>query len=77
MSSSSTLISSDHEDASTDDSERSIKIIDPADFVTYEDYVDAYICSEDIKYLQVMWQVTSWLRKSFSIRGVNEYISNF
>ena len=73
MSSSSTLISSDHGDTSTGDHERSIKIIDPADFLTYEDYVDAYICSEDIKYLQVMWQVTSWFRKSFSIKGVNEH----
>ena len=30
-----------------------IKNIDPLDFETYQDYVDAYICSSDIKYLQV------------------------
>ena len=29
------------------------KNIDPLDFETYQDYVDAYICSSDIKYLQV------------------------
>ena len=65
MSSSSTLISSDHGNTSSEDHERSIKIIDPADFVTYEDYMDAYIWSQDIKYLQVMWKATSLLRKSF------------
>ena len=46
-------ISSDHGDTSTEDHDRSNKIIDPGDFNTYEDYVDAYICSEDIRYLQV------------------------
>ena len=37
-------ISSDHGDMSTEN---------PGDFDTYEDYVDAFICSEDIRYLQV------------------------
>ena len=30
-----------------------VRNIDPCDFDTYEDYVDAYIYSDDIKFLQV------------------------
>ena len=45
MSSSSRQESSEPEDL--------IKIINPNDFDVYEDYVDAYICADDIKFLQV------------------------
>ena len=33
--------------------ERGIRIIDPGEFDNYEDYEDAYISEDDIKYLQV------------------------
>ena len=37
----------------SEDTREEIRHIDPSDFDNYEDYVDAYICSDDIKYLQV------------------------
>ena len=40
-------------------SEELIKIINPRDFDVYEDYVDAYICADDIKFLQVQ-SMTCW-----------------
>ena len=39
--------------AGQESSEELIKIIDPSDFDVYEEYVDAYICADDIKFLQV------------------------
>ena len=63
-------ISSDHGDMSTENHDRSHKTIDPGDFVTYEDYVDAFICSEDIRYLQVKGGSSmNILWKSFPING--------
>ena len=56
-------ISSDHGDTSAEDHDRSNKIIDPSDFNTYEDYVDAYICSEDIRYLQVKGESSMFTHK--------------
>ena len=49
MSSSSYSCSDDVED----ESEEVIKNIDPSDYDSYDEYVDAYICEEDVNFLQV------------------------
>lgn len=46
-----------------------IKNIDPLDFETYQDYVDAYICSSDIKYLQVRISHVSNMKSNENING--------
>ena len=74
MSSSSRQESSEPEDL--------IKIINPNDFDVYEDYVDAYICADDIKFLQVQsmscWNQTleSFIDKS-SLTGFGSFKITF
>ena len=59
-----------------------IKIINPNDFDVYEDYVDAYICADDIKFLQVQsmscWNQTleSFIDKS-SLTGFGSFKITF
>ena len=50
---SSSLYSSPDSVSVGDESEEVIKNIDPSDYDNYEEYVDAYICEEDVNYLQV------------------------
>ena len=40
-----------------------VRNIDPCDFDTYEDYVDAYIYSDDIKFLQVSKTLCCWFAR--------------